>query len=396
MDYRLPFVLALFCMNSAFADFSTASFKTHPIEPAAHLGPYIIEVTGEWPSDCHPGEQKPVIREFTGETLLVEFETIIEHVTCNDVTTPYRVLIDMSDVIEGGTTNPTGIDVTLRFGESEHMEPVSLLCICSPAPVGPDIKPEPGLYEGGGLDKQGILLARQKDRMGIYPLVYDETGNSQWLFGGGGIVEDVYFVKLKELSGGQCLGCLPPNDPPQKEVVGKLTVLMDSQGAIQVKVDDGLFEEYQPVEFGYGAYKVYNHDENMSHWIPDLNGRWALVDDNSDLWEEASPLPSDVLPLVFDIEEGIVRDPPPPVVAPPPPSIVEYSILDIKGEVVAEMACGFVGEMLCDLYSPSLDEPLHWFRVGAISIERILMTNLQELGSQERIGIGEGTAVRID
>ena len=252
-------------------------------------------------------------------------------------------------------------------------------------------------YEGEGLDKQGLLLARQNDRMGVYPLVYDEAGNSQWLFGGGGIVEDVYFVKLKELSDGQCLGCPPPDDPPQKEVVGKLTMLMDSEGVIQVKVNDGLFEEYRPVEFGYGAYKVYNHEEPASQLDTESHGPLGTGNDNSDIWGATSPLPSDVLPLVFDIEEGIYRDPPPPVVTEPPSPTVEYSILDIDGEVVAEIVCGYVDEeMLCDLNSPNLDEFNHWFRVKALSIERLIMTNMAENEPGDGVATGKGTAVRID
>lgn len=398
MSYRLPLIFLLLCTSPAWADFSDTRMFHHPlyIEQDA---PFILDFRGEWPTDCHPGEQKPVISEYTGDTVLIEFEIIVEHVTCNDTPTPYRVLVDMSDVVDDVPGDFMALEVTVRFGGGELVKTLDKLCLmCDPPPPPYDIKPEPGLYEGAGLQKQGLLLARQNDRMGVYPLVYDESGNSQWLFGGGGVVEDVYFVKLKELYGGQCLGCPPPDDPPQKEVVGKLSMLMDSEGVIQVKVNGGLFTEYRPVEFGYGTYAVTDPDGSGGpNWIPNLAGRWALADDNSDLWGETSPLPSEVLPLVFDIEEGLYRDPPLPVITPPPPSHVAYSIRDIAGEVVAEIECGYViGEMLCDLKSPNLDQFDHWFRVQAVSVERLLMTNMLENFPDDGTGAGQGTAVRID
>jgi len=63
--------------------------------------PFILDFRGEWPTDCHPGEQKPVITEYTGDSVLIEFEIIVEHPVCNDTPTAYRVLVGMSDVIIG-------------------------------------------------------------------------------------------------------------------------------------------------------------------------------------------------------------------------------------------------------------------------------------------------------
>ena len=397
MKSLFSFLLIVFCFNTACADFSNSSAWLHPL----YIGPnepFIIDIRGEWPTDCHPGEQKPVISEYTGDTALVEFETIVEHPTCNDVVTPYRVLVDMSDVVGSLEGEFRFIDITVRFGGAELVVEVPHPCIalCSPPPLPYDKKPEAGLYYSDGLEKQGLIIARQNDRMGAYPLIYDESGSSEWLFGGGGIVEDVFFINLTELTGGQCLGCPPPDDPPQMDVVGKLTMLMDSEGIIQVKVNDGLFEEYRPLEFGYGEYSVADLSEGTSYKIPNLTGRWALVDDNRDLWGETSQLPSTVLPLVFDIEQGIYRDPPLPVITPPPAESIEYSILNIEGEVVAEMVCGYVNEMLCDLKSPTFDDFDNWFRVNALSIERILMKNMAENDPSDGVRIGTGIAVRID
>ncbi len=396
MKARYLFPLLFIFFNPVWADFSNTKVWHHPL----YIGdtePFLIDLKGEWPTDCHPGEQKPVISEYTGDTVLIEFEIIVEHVTCNDVVTPYRVLVDMSDVIDTVEGEFPHIDITVRFGGAELEHHLDKRCLlCDPPPPPRDIKPEAGLYYNDGLEKQGLIIARQNNRMGAYPLIYDKSGSSEWLFGSGGIVEDVYFINLNELTGGQCLGCPPPDDPPQLDVVGKLTMLMDSEGIIQVKVNDGLFEEYRPLEFGYGEYSVADLSEGTSYKIPNLTGRWALVDDNRDLWGETSPLPSTVLPLVFDIEQGIYRDPPPPVITPPPAESIEYSILNIEGEVVAEMVCGYVNEMVCDLKSPTFDDFDNWFRVNALSIERILMKNMAENDPSDGVGIGTGTAVRID
>lgn len=69
------------------------------------------------------------------------------------------------------------------------------------------------------------------------------------------------------MTGGQCLGCPVPDEPTQMDVVGKLTMLMDSEGLIQVKVNDGLFEEYEPLAYGYGEVNIGG---NPTVRIPDL------------------------------------------------------------------------------------------------------------------------------
>ncbi len=319
MKIRYLFLLFAFCLNTAWADFSNALFQLHPAQPMDGE-PYLIEVTGEWPTDCHPGEQKPVIRDYTGDTALIEFETIVEHVTCNDVVTPYRVLIDMSDVTDSVTGAFIDIEVSLRFDGTEFTKLLTLVCICSPVPVGPQINPEAGLYHSDGLEKQGLLLARQNQRMAAYPLIYDESGSSEWVFGPGGIVEDVFFSTLYELTGGQCLGCPPPDEQPELNEVGKLTLLMDSQGLVQMKVNDGLFMTYEQSEFGYGGVNIGG---NPNVRIPDLSGRWAFVDSDIEPYL-GTPPPTSILPLVFDVflmPPPTIGDPPPPIFIPPPPKV---------------------------------------------------------------------------
>ena len=396
MKPRYVFLLFAFCFNTAWADFSNSSAFIHPLYFDAANEPYIVEIRGEWPTDCHPGEQKPVISEYTGDTALIEFETIVDHVTCNDVVTPYRVLIDMSDVVGSVEGEFRFTDITIQFGgaELEVQIPDRCTALCSPQPLPRDIKPEAGLYHSDGLEKQGLLLARQNDRMAVYPLIYDETGSSEWLFGGGGIVEDVYFADLYELTGGQCLGCPVPDESTEMDIVGKISMLMDSEGLVQVKINDSLFETYEQSEFGYGSRDVGGIPPER---VPDLSGRWAFVDVYVDTGLPEPELSSYVLPLVFDVVmtyDGSV--PPPIVMGPKPPTYVIFSIRDIEGEQLAEMRCDYfdVDEGVCNLNSPNLEEGDAPFRVELLSIERIKMTYTGAI-----LGVGSpssGTAVRID
>jgi hypothetical protein len=409
MKFLYPILLLAFCLNTAWADFSNSTVSSHPLLP--HNGPFVMDISGEWPSDCHPGEQKPVIHDYDGDSVLIEFEIIVEHVTCNEVPTPYRVLVDMSDVI--GTVEPQGngtdIDVTVRFDGAELETAILLSCaLISPCPYSPssmpDIYPESGLYHAQGLEKQGLLLARQNSRMAAYPLIYDESGSSEWLFGGDGIIQDAYFADLYELTGGQCLGCLPPDDPPDLTVVGKFTLLMDSQGLVQMKINDGLFTTYEQSEFGYGQFEILDADDGTPVKVQDLSGRWAFSEDNSDALgaDEVTAPPTSVLPLVFDVTlRSNVTNPPPPTIGTPSPVTgipagVFYSILNMDREQVAQMLCEHRGEMICDLKTPNIENGDYdeWYKVQLLSIERMIMTNTAE--PDEGVTTGTGTAVRID
>jgi len=395
MKFRYVIVLLILYANTSWADFSNALFQLHPFSPEGQ--PYIIDISGEWPTDCHPGEQKPVISSYTGDTVLVEFETVVEHVTCNNVPTPYRVLIDMSDVVDVTQVSPLSIDITLRFAGTEFVKELALVCNCSPA-SRPPLSPEAGLYGSEGLEKQGLILARQNQRMGVFPLIYDESGSSEWLFGGGGIVEDVYFVSLNELTNGQCLGCPPPDEPTQMNIVGKLTMLMDSEGIIQVKINDGLFEEYRPSVFGYEIFQLWDPSEQVKVNVPSLSGRWAFSDAASvNAW--VTPPPTSVLPLVFDIKLRSEMDPPLPATTPVPTppegsSNVLYGLANMEKELVAEMICEHRGELVCTLYFPGVSEFDELYDVQVLSIERLLMTNAATPDQGDTAGVG--TVVRVD
>jgi hypothetical protein len=383
MKFRCLFSLMFICFNTASADFSNTQVWVHPLYIATGE-PFIVDIRGEWPTDCHPGEQKPVISEYTGDTALIEFETIVEHVTCNDVVTPYRVLVDMSDVIGSVEGEFDTIDITIRFGDAEKERQVTTFCglWCDPPPPPRDIKPEAGLYYSNGLEKQGLLLARQNQRMGVYPLIYDESGSSEWLFGAGEIVEDVYFTELHELTGGQCLGCLPPDEPTQMEDVGKLTMLMDSEGLIQVKVNDGLFTTYQQIEFGYGSRDIGGHPNRR---VPDLTGRWAFAEDvpDSPYTIDSCPNPdTPYVPLVFDITLESVSVVIPPIVTVYPPMLPGYVMFSVRnkvGDEVAQMKCDYGSdfenvhdaEMVCNVNHPDINDGDTMYEVRQLSAERL-------------------------
>jgi len=304
----------------------------------------------------------------------------VEHVTCNEVVTPYRVLVDMSDVIDTVVGEFPRVDVTIRFSGSEYVRAIGMNCIlCGDPPPPPrDIKPESGLYHSDGLEKQGLLLARQNQRMGVYPLIYDESGSSEWLFGGDGIVEDVYFTDLYELIGGQCLGCLPPDEPTELNKVGKISMLMDSQGLVQVKVNDGLFTTYEYSEFGYGSRDVGG---NPNRRIPDLSGRWAFVEDlpDSPLVVEGDSVKD---PLVFDIKLESVTVVEPPAVGTPPlmlPGNVKFSGQSKFGTELWQMQCDYGSgldnisdaEILCIVNNPDINDGHPMYEVKILSAERL-------------------------
>jgi hypothetical protein len=260
--------------TSLWADFSLSHTVLHPQYPVT--GPFIIEITGTWPTDCHPGEQKPVLEAFDGRTVEIGFEMIVQHITCNDTDTAYRVLVDMSQAVK--TTRPAGdeLEVVTRFGGDSLEQTLDLVCPdqggCQT--VGENRqRPEQGLYHAAGLANQGLLLVRQESATAIYPLVYDKSGNSRWLFSGQHMVENTFFTDLLNFSGGSCYGCEPGGETPEMETIGYLSVLADQPGLLQVKLNDGMFATYSAVVFGYETYPVGPAGANT---LVDLQGRWGI------------------------------------------------------------------------------------------------------------------------
>ncbi len=304
MKFRYLIVLLGFWINTAWTDFSGSTITSHPFYP--HDGPFVLEIKGDWPNDCHPGEQQPVVRAYDGGSALIEFKTVVVHITCNPVPTPYRVLVDMSDVVGSVDGSFDQLDVTVRFGGAETTRTLLLSCpedAACPSSPATTVWPEHGLFENSSLHSQGLLIDRQNSAVAAYPLIYDENGDSKWLIAGGRVVEDVFFAELFELTGGQCLGCPLPPQPPNVMPVGSLTLLVDRPGTLQARINHGPFEEYQSLVFGYQTFRVGTSGQ---HSLTDLEGRWGISENRGSV-PHLGDL-TDYLPGAFDlVRENIVN-----------------------------------------------------------------------------------------
>jgi len=346
--------------SSVFADFSRSHVVAHPRLPGT--GPFIIEISGTWPTDCHPGEQKPLVESFDGHTVEIGFEIIVVHVTCNSSDTGYRALVDMSEVVR--TTKPLGdmLDVQASFQGATLEQSLELVCPpdqdCANL-SGDQQRPAPGLYHAPGLANQGLLVARQDAAMAIFPLVYDESGRSEWLFTGNRMVEDSFFTEVLRFSGGDCFGCEPTDAEPEMTAIGYLSVLVDGPGVLQVKINDGLFTAYQSLVFGYATFQVGPAGEQT---LVDLEGRWGISENRG-----TNPLLGDLtefFPGAFDIdledivttENGILPD-----------GQVSYLVTTLTGETLGQLVCkgqtGFDGTTsVCEFIDPTdAAEPLFLF-----------------------------------
>ena len=346
--------------SSALADFSRSQAILHPRFPGT--SPFIIELSGAWPTDCHPGEQKPVVESFDGHTVEIGFEIIIVHITCNISDTPYRTLVDMSEVVR--TTNPLHdiLEVRASFQGETLEQTLELVCTegggCESL-SGVQQKPEPGLYYSPGLANQGLLVARQNTATAIYPLVYDESGRSEWLFTGNHMVEDSFFAEILSISGGDCFGCEPTGKNPEMTTLGLISVLVDRPGVLQVKINDGLFSEYQRLVFGYKTFQVGPSGELT---LIDLEGRWGISENRG-----TNPPLGDLtefFPGAFNIElEDIVTADNEIQSA----GQVSYLVSTPTGEILGQLVCkgqtGTDGAInVCEFIDPSdAAEPLFLF-----------------------------------
>jgi hypothetical protein len=326
----LLIMLALAC--DAEADFSRSQAALHPEFPDER--PFIIALEGVWPSDCHPGEQKPVIESWDGQTAEIGFEIITVHITCNDSDTAYRVLIDMSAAVRA--TPPAGDTLNLRvdFDGAPFQQTLQLVCPQDQDCEGRTVqvpRVEPGLYFAPGLASQGLLVARQHVATALYPLVYDDQGRSEWLFTGNVMREDAFFTEILRFSGGDCFGCELTGADPQMTPIGHISVLADGPDTLQVKVDDGLFVEYNALVYGY---RVFELGPDGSRRLIDLAGRWGISENRG-----TDPPLGDLtrfIPGAFDIEfTGIV-------VAEEATDFSEqvmYSVKSPAGDVLGELIC---------------------------------------------------------
>ena len=359
---KLLAIVPLLALLSSYvlADFSRSHVVAHPRLPGT--GSFIIEISGTWPTDCHPGEQKPLVESFDGYTVEIGFEIIVVHVTCNTSDTGYRALVDMSEVVR--TTKPLGdmLDVQVSFQGATLEQSLELDCPpdqdCANL-SGDQQRPAPGLYHAPGLANQGLLVARQDAAMAIFPLVYDESGRSEWLFTGNRMVEDSFFTEVLRFSGGDCFGCEPTDAEPEMTAIGHLSVLVDGPGVLQVKLNDGLFTAYQSLVFGYATFQVGPGGEQT---LVDLEGRWGISENRG-----TNPPLGDLtefLPGAFDVvlEDIVTADD-----EILPGGQVSYLVSTVTGEILGQLVCkgrtGFDGTTnVCEFIDPTdAAEPLFLF-----------------------------------
>ena len=359
---KLLFALLLLTLlqPGASADFSRSQVELHPLFPGS--GPFIIEISGTWPTDCHPGEQKPVVESFNGQTVNIEFEIIVVHITCNTSDTSFRVLVDMSEAVR--TTEPRSDSLLIRVDfQGETLEQtVDLVCPedsdCANLTADQRVA-EPGLYYAPNLANQGLLVARQSTGTAIYPLVYDEAGRSEWLFTGNHMVADSFFAEILRLSGGDCFGCEPTGATPDKTPAGHLSVLADRPGVLQVKTNDGLFIEYLSLVFGYRTFPVGPAGEQT---LVDLEGRWGIgenrgtdppLGDLTEFFPGAFDLELDEF-VPFDTQSGRAGQ-------------VSYRLMSPVGDTLGQLLCkGQTGNdgvtAICEFIDPTdAAEPLFLF-----------------------------------
>ena len=369
-------LLLLLVATAAPAQWDDAEILTHPRVPETR--PFVLEVHGTWGNACNPSAAEPVITHFDGESLEIDF-VVDQCPPTLSVPYQYRVLVDISPAFEGDESYDTRLDVTLRFGDNVLEETILLRCfLCDPPPPAQRVFPEPGLYQAFGHEKQGLLLARQDERLAVYPLVYDEEGASEWLFAGGGIDGNAYFAPLYQASGGQCLGCPPPIEPPNLEPIGAVTMVFDSQGIVQMQIDDGPFVEYRQSDFGR-AIRGAN--------LPDLAGVWAILESEPATPPEGTASLASVLPYVFELR---YVEPDPDVIYLLPPHVL-FNARDLDNQLVADFLCESNAPFNCQISVPNNGNAEFLFNTTLQSLDRMSVTTYAPLPD----GVEPPTAVIV-
>ena len=326
----MPLLIVL--SSSLLADFSRSHLILHPQLPGTD--PFILEISGTWPTDCHPGEQKPVVKSFDGHRVEIEFEIVVVHITCNTIDTDYRALVDMSEVVR--ITKPLGdvLEVQVSFQGDSFEQTLELACpvdIDCASLSGKQQLPERGLYVTPDRASEGLLLARQNNITAIFPLVYDESGRSEWLFSVGRVVEDSFFAEIFRWTGGDCFDCEPTPAQPKMTGIGYISVLFERPGMLQLKVNDRPFSGYRNLTYGYNIFQL---EQAGNQPLIDFEGRWGLSENRG-----TDPPLGDLtnfFPGAFDIkfEGAIPADDGTPAIGQ-----VNYLVTTITGEVLGQLVC---------------------------------------------------------
>jgi hypothetical protein len=358
------------------AQWDDAQLLTHPRFPGDQ--PFVLEVSGTWDTACSPQQAEPVITAFDGGSLEIEFIPG----DCGPVLSvpaAYRVLVDVSEAFEGDEGYHSRLDVTLHMGDESFNDTIALDCaLCDPPPPPADVWPEPGLYQAMGREKQGLLLARQGGSLAVYPLVYDDNGSAEWLFAGGPISGDAYFAPLYQASGGQCLGCPPPAEPPLLDPIAALTMVFYTEGTLQMQIDQGPFVEYRQLNYGRTTWGPE---------LPDLSGTWAVLESRPRNPLEGVYPPAEALPGVFEIRFQEVL--PQPIVPTKPPPLVRFQVRDLQHVEVGSLVCQTQADipppyfesrrapLKCELSLPGEDETVIRFEAALQSMDRMDLTALE-------------------
>jgi hypothetical protein len=385
---RTAVLMVLFVSASLAADFSRSQLTAHPLYPAD--GPFILEISGTWPTDCHPGEQLPFVRSFDGQTLEIEYEIVLAHVICNDFETDFRSLVDVSEAIRQQPALSGAIDVRVDYVGALLEQSLALDCpssqLCDASAVR-QLLPERGLYVTPDRTSEGLLVARQNEVTAIYPLVYDENGSAEWLLGVARIPEDSFFASLNRWEGGACFDCPPGGEEAQKSPVGSLSALVDRADTLQVKLNDRPFTTYRKLVYGYRSFLP---GAPGSERLTGLEGRWALSEN-----EGTDPPLGDLtrfLPPAFDVSFEKAEP------SGGPSNYISYLVQSVTGAELGQLVCaGEVrdddGRPVCDFIDPTDQaEPLlRFYRDGPGSMSIEFGRAVIAIGTPPR-----GKAVRID
>jgi len=173
--------------------------------------------------------------------------------------------------------------------------------------------------------------------------------------------------------------------------VGYLTVLLDRPGVLQVKVNDGLFTEYQKLVFGYQTFPVGANGERD---IVDLEGRWGITENRG-----TNPPLGDLtefFPGAFEIKRDQFV---PAGLATAVIGQVSYQVASLTSEPLGDLVCmGTVAldgvTNICEFYDPADPvEPLFLFLLdGPSSVSLEYAQPVQEIAGYPP----GGKAVRLD
>ena len=266
----------------------------------------------------------------------------------------------MSEVVRTGISFGDSLDVLVNVDGTILEHTLDLLCPAGeecPVLPGDQELPRPGLYSGSA-ENGGLLLARQDNSMGIFPLVYDDSGKAGWFFGGNQVAGDSFFAEIFTYSNGDCFGCEPTGTTPELISMGFITALFDRPGVIQVKVNDGLFTQYETTIYGYHSFQVGPDGEQK---LIDIEGRWGIVENHG----TDQPL-GDItafFPGAFDI---VFENYTPADEAVPTLGQLQYLVTTLTGEPLGQLVCrgqtSADGSSACEFIDPTdAAEPLFMF-----------------------------------